>query len=849
MAASLHALARTPSSGGLSLVSELCACETAYHDCLITTTGRLLTGFSLPGVDPSSFDAQDHLAFSLSVDSIFSGISESVTLTQCRLRLPASPATFSRHPDAMIDKLRRQRERHLSGYPFLDTHTHHFLDIGLDDTLKPGSMLAVARNALLSPFSRDARAGLKNALSPGKTLQLLETDLREKHALLAEALETTMARWSSLSEPTRLSAPDILQVVSRYLGAGERSVSPVIEDFDDVSPWIGDGDIAVVQIGPYTCLRLGGPNPVYCRVASIVALGRTQPGQWSRGWDPVVTDLPFPHAMTLRWRKLGQIETAMLFSVKRRQLERSSTSVSSVINTISGKEKKPEHLSTKVRRRFAELDEADAMEVRWTHSEATFLIWGRTEDEIAKRSRILQNACQALECKLVWESTNIANAFRAMLPTGSGIGLRRMITNSAQNASLSIAHARANGAEPDRTMEPLDVFPTPDQSAFSYSPWVGGRALTLGIGPTRSGKTFLKNALALQTLRFNAWYFALDVDPGTAPLAEMLGNRAAYFAIGDNRGSGRAGFNLFSSCQGPDDIAWRAHWLRQLTRMFTADGGARPDEKQIRILDQATESVLALPEDHQTLSHYAAHLPPDLASRLSRWLRAEPAMDRHSDGQRAWLTDCETDIYHSACHFQVFNFAALRDDDILRAIAYAEVFYRITRIFENDAERARPKWLDVDEAHIPLSDPEFAHWIVRGARTWNKFRVAPSMWSQALNEFTEIQNFEAIRGAASTLMFTANPSMPKGEYRKRLGLSDGEIDAISSLVPRRELYIIQREKGISRKVDVRTDEWTELLLRSDPELVQARNALTAKHGLVYGIDRLLEQRRAGELAA
>lgn len=844
-----HALTRTRATHLMSHIPDLCSAETVYRDCLLTTSGRLLGGFSIAGIDPSSFDEDDHLRLAMATNSIFAGIPEQFSVTQCRMRLPADPVAFAPHRDPLVQQLSQKRESYLSRFPFLQTRTWHFLDHALDDTLKPSSITGIARNAILAPFSANAREGLKNSLSADKTLRLLESDLEQKRHQLDEAIENTMARWSSLTDASRLDGPDILSLLAVFLGSSRPPRPQDIEDLQDIAPLLGDGDVSIVQIGPATCLRLGGAIPHYARVASVTAFGKTRPGHWTQGWDPRVTDLPFPHAMTVRWRKLNQIETALLFEIKRRELQRSSVSIGGLITGMTGGENKPEHLSTKLRKQFDELDQADALDVRWTHSEASFLIWGANEAELTKRCRTLNTACQSIDAKLVWESDNIANAFRATLPTGSSIGLRRMITNSAQNASLALINARASGSRGNEQQEPLDVFPSSDLEPYAFHPWTGGRALTIGIGPTRSGKTFAKNALAIQTLRFDAWYFALDVDAGTEPLAAMLGDRASYFAIGDNSTGSRAGFNLFSSCAGADDIAWRGHFIRQLKRMFRADDGAPPDEAQTRLLDAATEAVLKLPAEQQTLSHFAAHLPPDLSSRLKRWLRADPGFARHDDGPRAWLTDCIQDTFHSQCRFQVFNFAALRDDDTLRAIAYAETFFRITRIFESESDRARPKFLDVDEAHIPLADPEFARWIVKGARTWNKFRVAVSLWSQALHEFTAIQHFEAIRGAAATLMFTANPSMPKDQYEKHLGLSQGETEAIASLIPRRELYVTQREAGISRKVDVRTDAWTELLLRSDPELVAERNALTSEHGLIEGINRLLEQRSSGKIAA
>ena len=827
------------------LVSELSGAETLFGNFLLTNSRRLLGGFEITGVDPSSFSERDHLNLSLTCDSIFSAIPEECSLTQCRVRVPTDPVAFPPASDPLIDKMRFQRQDYLSGFPFLKTRIWHFIDWKLGNPVTRLSSARVGLNLVRAPFSQDARSELKNALSGPKTRDFALAEIEKTADKLHDVIETTMARWSTISETRRLSGPELTSALGHFLSPGAAITPPdeAIPNFSDLSPLIGNGDVSVVQLGSLTCLRLGGPDPLYARVASLVGFGKSKPGHWAQGLEPLIIDLPFPHALTVRWRKMSALETSLLFDTKRKELERKTLNIGSMLAGKTDPETKRHNLSSRLRKRFEELDHADALEVRWTHADANFIILGRTEAEIRDRSRALQVTCQTNGSRIVWESANLGNSYQNALPTGSGVGLRKLITNSAQNAALSVVHARASGAPEAFLQDPLDVFPSASLEPFSYFPWVGGRALCLGIGPTRSGKTFAKNALALQTLRFNSIYIAFDVDAGTEPLARVLGDRAAYFAIGENEKDGsRSGFNLFTSCSGPRDNAWRAHWIAQLKRMFTSDGGEPPTNKEIKELDQATEAILKIKDrKFHTLNHFAAMLSPDLGGRLARWTRADERAEKHDDGPWAWLTDCESDGFHSSRPFQVYNFAALRDSDALRAIAYAEIFHRITQLFEDDTNRAQMKFLDIDEAHIPLADEEFARWIVRGARTWNKFRVAVSLWSQALEEFTSVGQFEALRGAAATLMFTSNPTLPHESYQKDLGLSEGETDSIASLIPRREMMIVQREYNVSRRIDVRTDPWTELLLRSDPELVDQRNRLAREKGTIAAIDELLAQ--------
>ncbi len=834
------------------LVGELVGLESVAGEFLVTSGRRLLGCVELSsGIDPSPFDAGDHLRLARAIDSIFGGVPDEITVTQTRICARIPPVTFQRREDPLADRLRLERQRYLSRHEFLHTRILHWFDIALDDALDGVRLPTILRNVVLFPFSRDARAGIRNALSNDHTVRLLAADLAHKSTILTDALEVAAARWSSLTTASILSPTQMLAAIRLQISPEsamhDSGLAMDLDDYPDLAPILADGDISRVQFGGVECLRLDGVAPIWVRAAALVNHGLARPGYWATGATPPLIDLPFPHTVSFRWRRLSGLQTSLLFETKRRELQRSSTSLSDLLKGINSSERPPEHLSSRMRARFAELDSADALDVQWTSAECYILIWSDNAETLSERARTLHSACQAAGGRLVWESSALATAWSAALPTGSGRGIRRLITNSAQNASLAIVHARATGPTEEGGEEPLDVFPTADRGVFRYFARVGGRGLAIGIGPTRSGKTYLKNLLALQSRKYeDSRYFAFDIDPGTELLAELLADDAAYFAIGDQQ-SRAAGFNLFASARGPNDAAWADHWIQQLDRMFFAgeDTPLTTDDRET--IDRATRAVLESPADQRSLSHFAAHLPRSISQRLSRWLRADPAAGRERDGVWSYLVDQPADAYITDARFVVFNFAALRDSETARQIAYAEIFYRVAQVFEDETCRGAMKFLDIDEAHVPLSDPAFCKWLVRGARTWNKWRVTVSLWSQTLAEFSQVDGWEALRSAAGTLMFTAQPNPPETQYREVLGLTSGEISAIASLVPRREIYVIQREAGVSRRADVRTDAWTDLLLRSDPETAAARRKYIVDYGLVAGLDRLAQD-RAGKAA-
>ena len=152
-----------------------------------------------------------------------------------------------------------------------------------------------------------------------------------------------------------------------------------------------------------------------------------------------------------------------------------------------------------------------------------------------------------------------------------------------------------------------------------------------------------------------------------------------------------------------------------------------------------------------------------------------------------------------------------------------------------------PKFLDIDEAHAPLSDPEFQAWITRGARTWNKFLVHVSLWSQSVEEFAALPQWEALRSAAGTLLFGAWPDAPEGLLSEALSLSPGEIAGVRALTPRRELFVVQRERRVAKNISLDNDAFTHCLLDSTPHVAEARARHCAELGLVAGVEKTLRE--------
>lgn len=821
--------------------SDLFNIDTWVGDFYITRTRRLVGALELGGVDTSCFTFEDHLKLSRVVDVIFGNIGAEFTVTQYQINSKSGRVVLKDRDDPLQHRISKEREDLLAKTPFIETRIIHFIEIALDNSFNSLNPFTLLADLAGSVVSKQKRSALIRALSTRKQIEVARADLNDKIDLLNTCLRDVSLRWSLLGGANQIRRADMLQILSFLGSCRSATFANAGPEEEAVDQFLGQGDIKPVSLSGVPVIKFLADTPTYARIGAITTFGkRAAPGFWAQG-SAGISLMGSQFVIMYRWKALSSVQTSMMFTLKRKELERKTINLA---NLIAGQgATSPAHLSKKLLDQFSELDEADAMRVSWSKAESYVLVYGGDIQSIKKVSADINTKLTGAGASVVWEDTNLMNAYRAFFPAGAGRGARKLITNSNQDAAFALCYKTSTGTpvvEPSGE-EALCVFHTPTGNAFHYHPRIGGRGLVLGFGPTRTGKTYFKNTVAMHSLKYGGMYYALDVDAGTEPLAGILGSNGSVFRVYDER-EGSGGFNLFTSCRGPNDLAFKAHFIQQIRRMLATNMSQSERElsaDEQREIDSALESTLALPEEMRSMSFFYTHLNRSLAHKLIRWVRGDAGQKR-ADGIYAQLTDTEKDSVGVSTQFKVFNFQNLKNDADQRGVAYAEVFHRIIQDFESAALRGIPKFFDVDEAHIPLQDPHFQQWFTQGVVTWNKYHVIPSLWTQSVEEMTKLERFEAIRSAASTMIFTHDHDLNEELYQSRLGLTAGECAAIRALIPKRQIYIIQREIGVSRTLDVHNDPFTDMLVNSTPEIAAIRDPLIAEHGTERGVSLAVE---------
>lgn len=690
-------------------------------------------------------------------------------------------------------------------------------------------------------YDADARQRLKALISSPSALILRQGELQERADLLRRVLDDYAAKWSQIMSATVLSPRRTWRVMkflatldNRYLDEGLALQVPL----DDCGLALPDGDIEPVELNQTDMLKLNGPAPAFARLAPILRAPKDPIGAWWLGADAPIQARGNYVTMT-HVAPLTPLQRAFRFRSARNRLERSRIDLAKLIAGMAGGQQKPEEESVGFRRKRLELEAAEDVADRYTLLCSQICLYDRDPARLVAQSAKLHTALTNRGFGIAWETVGLPAAYRALQPGGARSSVRNGLATTIRAAALSQICKAATGrpriedlGDPAEGEEALYVFEQPDGQPFWFSPIVGGREFILAVGPTGSGKTFIKNTLTAHFLKYGGFARELDIDAGSETLAQFYGDDAGIVRLAS--GAEQRGLNPFVSNDGPGDLGFQEH-MGRLARAFldandAADARTIDAFEQSRF-DEAVQATLRLPVLMQTLEHFLNHLPRETAAKFDRW--------RHNGRYDGLFNAKEDGIGAFDKRLGVFNLYAFRDTKPVLSAMLIELFYRVTKLFEAPQYRHLPKMLDIDEAHHALAIPAMAEFIVAKARTWRKFNAGLTCWTQSPLEYLNVPGWDALRSAATTYLFLADGRMDRALYQKAFHLTDGQCEAIATLVPRREAFIVQPELGIAKKVILQVEPEQEVINTSQPQEVALRTRLIAEFGFEAGLDRTI----------
>jgi type IV secretion system protein VirB4 len=810
-----------------------------YHSFLLTHYGSLIGALELSGRDADALLPDDHFGLAYITRNIYEKVDKKICITQYFSHFDNVKIHLKKREDIISNSLSQQLAVFLNTKQLMSSHLIHYFEIFPNENLNKLGLVGFIKHLGAAPFSPRSRAVLKERLMDNAALIVQMEALEQQAFELNKTLREVSSKWDSLMKVRICSLQEIWAHKRFLANLNSDLLTEGLHEHYPPTDWakvVNSGDIEQKIVNNTDMLRINGSSARYVRIASILDFGekRIPPGVWLLD-DHAPLKLNCNFIAMIRWTPLTPFQKTLLFKRKKDEVGRSNLNM---FDLLSGKSKSviEEHVTMKpaVQKKLNELSEAEETVDSWGIVHSALLMFDSNPKKLMDYCIQADKALGAVGMKVVWETVHLPEAFKTFQPCGGEKSLRDMYFKSTQLGAASLIYKPSEGQKTihlSTSEEAQYILRTVDGAPFYYSPFVGGKSLEIGVGPTRSGKSFLKNTMDAHFLKYGGILRAIDIDPGTEMLAKVFREQGSIFKLSDGE---IKGLNPFVSAKDENDREFIRHLRALLLGMLAGN-----DQENLRHLgedeqddfDKAIAATLALPKSMQRLGSLVGHMRKPLARKFHRWVHHEQEKGMYAD-----LFDAAVDAIGTLDkRVAVANLQGIAKDTLALSLVMMDYFYRVTSAFENPDLRHIPKKLAIDEAHYFLKYPGIVEYIERNIRTWGKFQGGISLWTQSPLDYLTIPHWDVLRSSASTFIFTADQEMNDDAYKKAFGLTAGECHQIRHLEPKREIYIIQPELDISKKVLLEVDPWQYIISTSNPVECSIRNELLAQYGFEEGI--------------
>lgn len=814
-------------------------------DFFVTKHGSLLGCVATEGVDFDGLSENYAALYGLIAKRAVALFPEGVSITQFYIHINDYKVSFKERADPLVDRLVKDREASLNKRGLSRSYLYHVYEFRSPQAASKSFFRDVFGNMLGAPFDAQARRRIKARMSSPGSL-IIDQRAMERHVSVSKKNLRNIAEFSAKIGDTRVVPLSEFWGLMRYMA----TLNPryLREEFqhappaDDLDLHVADGDVEQRVVDYTPMLKINGDRPRFARVASTTGYSLDPLGYlYTRPNAPMKQEGDY--TLINHFAPMGDAEKAKEFYFARADIERRNLSI---IGLLKGEENQgAEEGRYKLRREMEELEKAEAQPDRWGRGWGAVVVSSHDPSEVIDHSESFAASLSSLGVNHVWENAGLPAAYDSMQPGNAASSLRAYKFTSGRFGKTSLHYKPSIGVPVAEDLggdtEPLYVFETAAGEPFYYSPMVGERMFVIAVGPTRSGKTYFKNTVSSHFLKYGGLLRSVDIDAGGKALGSLFTDEAGSGYYQADQGS----LNPFVSCQGIGDTKFKAHiagLLRIMRQANETEALREHTADEARDMDAAIKETMALPEKVRSLNTLLGHMEASTRAKYERWV---------GDGLYAGILDADRDaVGTSANRIGVWNLQAHRDNPNVLQPLLIELFYRTRSLFEQDGPmRNVPKLFEVDEAHHALAHQEFRDFITRSIRTWGKFGAGMTLWSQGPEDYLQTPGWGAIRSAASTFLFMADPKMDEAAYRKAFPLDDGAITAIRDLVPKKEAYIFQPDIGVGKTVRLKVDSYQHMINTSTRSEVVRRDELIAQHGTAEGLQRAAQEHASGNVVS
>lgn len=352
--------------------------------------------------------------------------------------------------------------------------------------------------------------------------------------------------------------------------------------------------------------------------------------------------------------------------------------------------------------------------------------------------------------------------------------------------------------------EAIAILKTPSRQAYYlnlhnstlFKDEVGEKNLanTKVIGSSGSGKTMMLSFLAVMLQKFNnektfsdsakikkTTCVFLDKDRGAELCLRMLGGE--YYTV---KSGEPTGWNPFALENTKRNIVF----IKQLVRILCTRNGETLTTREIEVLSDAIEAVMAMPLEmrsygisrmleHLMQSNNREELENGLIIRLRQWAQG---------GSEGWVFDNESDTFDvkDKNNFGIDGTEFLDDALTCPPITFY-LLYRITQLLDG-----RRLVLFLDEFWKWLQDEAFSDFVYNKLKTIRKLNGLVIPATQSPDEILKNKISRAVVEVCGTSIYLANPDADYDDYVNGFKVTPEEFEIIKNLDPMSRQFLIKK---------------------------------------------------------
>jgi type IV secretion/conjugal transfer VirB4 family ATPase len=734
--------------------------------CFLTKTGDLGSALRIGGIDYESLDHAGRDYAVKCLEAAFRSLDDKTRLYQILFKRNRPTIPFVEYENPLVRAAVEQRSAFLQSKADRLYSIEIFWVVMIDGSYqKTGLLHALAQ---LPKQPRSSLRDLRALFSGSKERSLLYEQIERDRLSLQQKVNSLSGQLSDLTTVELLGAEKTLRLDRRLVNFRPSKI--------DAAPLYGarhlDWQVCNSELEAHRgYLRM---DDDYFRVLTLKELpSETQP-LLLQG----LFDIPANFHVVTEWHPVDNAKARKEIASRRRHHHNSKTSFVSNLQDRQNTGPQDELVDDSKAAAVAELGNAltaMGMEGKSFGEFTLSVVYDEDRVKVEHTVAEFQKLFSQHDGLLYEERYNLLNAFFATVPGNRKFNLRKQWALNSNYADLSFLFTVDSGSQwnPHLEREYIAALETTHGTPYYLNIHSGDVAHTLLLGATGSGKSFTLSFTLQSLQKYDPLTFIFDLGGSYETVTRAF--NGTYLNVGLKT----PGFtiNPFLLEPTPENMNFLYLFLRVLI-----EAGGRyeltPDDE--KALFTAIERAYKLPAEIRTLTNFGSILGP-LGERLHRWTQA---------GQFGHLFDNIEDTL-TFSRFQTFNFDGWSDyPDILEPLLFY-ILQRASSEIERPANTATFKVFVIDEAWIFLKNKTIRDWITRAEKTWRKKNAAMILATQSVVELAASDMLHIVNESCPTKIFLSNPNIDRKMYAEIFQLNDTQLELLESLVPKRELLLIQ----------------------------------------------------------